>query len=111
MGRALEALGIEFVSVFVDTATHSNARTATHCNTLQCTATHYNALQYAATYTGQQAEVGQALEALGIEFVSEFVDPLTGYSYDFWIPAHAMALEFDGFFCIHVYMCVYMFVY
>ena len=46
--------------------------------------------------SGQQAEVGRALQALGIEVVSEFVDPLTGYSYDFWLPADGIALEFDG---------------
>ena len=46
--------------------------------------------------SGQQAEVGRALDALGIEAVSEFVDPRTGYSYDFWIPADGIALEFDG---------------
>ena len=46
--------------------------------------------------SGQQAEVGRALEALAMDVVCEFVDPLTGYSYDFWLPADKVALEFDG---------------
>jgi hypothetical protein len=46
--------------------------------------------------SGQQAEVGRVLVDLGFDAISEFVDPLTGYSYDFWIPAEAIALEFDG---------------
>jgi len=46
--------------------------------------------------SGQQADVGAVVSALGIAAISEYVDPNTGYSYDFYIPEDGIALEFDG---------------
>jgi|LauGreDrversion2_3_1035106.scaffolds.fasta_scaffold145428_1 hypothetical protein len=62
---------------------------------------------------GQQAEVGTVLSALGMEAISEYVDPNTGYSFDFYLPEDHVVLEFDGpfHFCrgsvCFVYVCVY----